>query len=79
MPSAMGGYKLPWQYRDGVIMSLWAITEGFVKEARFGLDLEKWVGIEQTEMVHSRKNMYNGAGGENKEYFLEALSTPDRQ
>lgn len=32
-------------------MFLWAITEDFMKEVRFGLGLEKWVEAEQTEMV----------------------------
>ena len=58
----------------GVIISLWGITEGFMKEARFGLDLEKWVGVEQTRWdVHSRANVCNGGGGGNEGCFLEAV------
>lgn len=60
-------------------MFLWAITEDFMKEVKFGLDLEKWVEVDRQRWwnMHSRENMYSGRGGRNEGYFLEAVRISD--
>lgn len=70
------------QNREGLSVSLWAITEGFVKEVRFQLDLEKWVGVEQTEMVGQAlqgEHVQRQTSGGMKGVFLEAVRVPGGQ